>query len=102
MKIIQKKKVAWYKHPQVQCDRYMINTPNCLNKVITLEEVKQSIKDLQTGKAPGIDDIPSELLKLAGNNIKVLLTDLFNAPFDLNYYPEAWGDAVIVLLHKQG
>jgi len=39
-----------------------------------LEEIELIIKDLKNIKAPGEDDINSELLKLAGND---LMTELY-------------------------
>ena len=39
----------------------------------TFDEVKSTIKEINTGKGPGLDGIPVELLRYGGENILLLL-----------------------------
>ncbi|XGW16570.1 hypothetical protein V3C99_001766 [Haemonchus contortus] len=45
---------------------------------ITSEETIEAIRCLRSGRASGIDDIPSELLKAGGSTMAEKLTELYN------------------------
>jgi hypothetical protein len=42
----------------------------------TLEEVRDSLKNLKNNKAPGTDNIPAELLKYGGNEVMQSIYEL--------------------------
>jgi hypothetical protein len=75
---------------------------DCLNAIITKDEVVESIKGLNCGKASGIDNILSEMLKAGNDAIIDFLVDLFNCVFEKGVYPTGWSKAIIIPLYKKG
>jgi len=73
-----------------------------LDAPIREEEVRTSIKKLKTGKAPGLDEIPGDYLKIADTYITPFLTELFNVLYEKQYFPETWNQSAIIPLHKSG
>ena len=73
-----------------------------LDSPISPAEVRMAIHNLKASKAPGLDGIPGGCIKAAGETIVPLLTELFNAIFDLHDFPEIWSHSVIVPIHKKG
>ena len=82
-----------------------------LDGAITEEEVWAAVRKLKLGKAPGMDGILTDILKMAadgvgtskmrGNNTVVTaLCLLFNFVLDREVWPERWGTGVIFPLHK--
>ena len=63
-------------------------------------EVKSIIKSLKTSKSPGIDNINNMLLKNGSRNLVIILSYLFNACFNLSYFPKAWKHALVVPVPK--
>ena len=70
-----------------------------LNKNISPEEVIDAIHKLKGSKAAGI--IP-DIFKHSCKSITPFLVLLFNKIFSSGEYPEAWTEALIHPLHKQG
>ena len=73
---------------------------DCLNREISVEELKASIKELKVGKASGLDHIVNEQLKNSNEQLQCLLLKLFNSCLDFGAYP--WSTTVITPLHKKG
>jgi hypothetical protein len=73
-----------------------------LNSRITRDEVKNAIKNFNSGKAGGIDGIVSEMLKAGGYIVEVFFTEFFNKIFDSGLYPEEWAKAIVVPIFKKG
>ena len=73
-----------------------------LNAPICLEEVSYSLKCIKTGKATGIDGIPSECHKYASAELLQPVTALFNYVFESGIYPDKWCEGIINPIHKQG
>ena len=61
---------------------------------ILLSEVQKAIKKLKNQKAPGIDDIPSELLKQADDSVAIVLQKLCNSVWKSKIWPEDWKKSV--------
>jgi hypothetical protein len=80
-------------HYLVHCD----DEPNIL-----LSEVKEAIRKLKTEKAPGMDDIPSELLKQADDSVAVAIHQLCNKVWRSRTWPEEWKQSVFLTLPKKG
>lgn len=65
-------------------------------------EVERTINELKNNKAPGIDMIKAETLKVIASDISEHLTYLFNKIFDSGICPSAFKVAVIKPLFKGG
>ena len=70
--------------------------------VPTLQAVTHAIKQMKTGKSPGIDNICIELLKTdvitAGNVFTGFFSDIWTA----NEIPRDWNKGLIVKIPKKG
>ena len=55
---------------------------NELDRPISKEEVRQSVRNLKQGKAPGLENVCGEYLKNAEANITSFLPLLFNKIYD--------------------
>ena len=69
---------------------------------ILLSEVQEAIMKLKNQKAPGIDDIPGELLKQADNSVAIVLQTLYNSVWKSKIWPEDWKKSVFLTLPKKG
>ena len=67
---------------------------------ISLSEIATAASQLKTGKACGIDSIPSELLRLT--NIQEILSLVLNQAFETAVVPEEWKVSGIVPILKKG
>ena len=67
---------------------------NEMNIPPDLEEVKATIKEINTGKAPGLDGIPVELLLHGGEQIASVIHSLILDIFEGNPVPKDWVDAI--------
>ena len=72
-----------------------------LNDPIQLDEKRASFRKLKPNKAAGIDRIPSEFYKHAGENLDAPLTALFNHTFDCGLYPNTWWEGITNPLYKR-
>ncbi len=73
--------------------------PNAsLNKNFSANEIEKVIDRLKNRKAPGIDNIPNEVLKCAA--IKNCLAKLFQYYFDTGLLPSCWNKAIIKPIPK--
>lgn len=68
----------------------------------TREEVKNVVKSLKNGKAPGGDMIPVELIKNGGPILEEYLYRLIVKIWRTEKIPVEWQEAVIVPIHKKG
>ncbi len=64
-----------------------------LNKNISADEVNSTIDKLKNKKAPGLDNIPNEVLKSVP--IKNCLLKLFQYYFDTGMFPSCWNIAIV-------
>ena len=71
---------------------------NFLNKNFSTDEINQVIDKLKNRKAPGIDNIPNEVLKCTA--IKDCLKKLFQYYFDTGLLPSCWNKAIIKPIPK--
>jgi hypothetical protein len=67
----------------------------------SMEEVRQAISKLSTGKAAGGDGIPPEFLKTGSEVILKELTDLFKLIWEEEQVPKDFRDGTIVHLYKR-
>ena len=66
----------------------------------TKDEIKKAIKAMKSGKAPGIDNINAELLKVDIETSATVLTDLFTKMWQNDKIPADWLKGLIVKLPK--
>ena len=69
---------------------------------ISRAEVTDVVKQLHSGKAPGIDEIRPEMLKALGVEGLSWLTRLFNIAWKSGTVPKEWQTGVVVPLFKKG
>ncbi|XP_051275980.1 uncharacterized protein LOC127374553 [Dicentrarchus labrax] len=69
---------------------------------ISLQEVTEVIKQLHSGKAPGIDEIHPSMLKALGVEGLSWLTHLFNIAWKSGTALKEWRTGVVVPLFKKG
>ncbi|KAI5628117.1 hypothetical protein C0J50_8261, partial [Silurus asotus] len=73
-----------------------------LDSPLSLDEVRASIKAMQSNKAPGPDGFPVEFLKKFIDKLAPLLLGVFNESLDQGVLPPTFNQASIALLLKKG
>ncbi|KAI5734561.1 hypothetical protein M8J77_007970 [Diaphorina citri] len=68
---------------------------------ISKEEIKYALKNMKNKKAPGPDNVPTELLKILDDNGLIALADLFNSIYDLGSIPKEWLSSTFITLPKK-
>ena len=53
-------------------------------------------------KSCGLDNLPMELWKFGGNELKLHLLELFNKIIDKNQMPQEWETGMVINIHKKG
>ena len=99
--------VTWHDNNCIYCVNDADNANNAdpnyeLNRTFTISEIDAAIDELVIGTAPGIDGISNRILIEARIVIVPLLYRLFNSVLEKSYFPEQWGRALIVPIHKTG
>ena len=69
---------------------------------VLLTEVKHAIHKMKNNKSPGVDDIPSELLKCINDNGIMLMHKLCNKIWHTKAWPTDWKKSVFLTLPKKG
>ena len=67
----------------------------------TIQEVISSVNSLKNNKAPGVDDIPAEVLKYGGETLHARLHDIITAVWDAEDVPQQWKDAKLTSIFKK-
>ena len=65
-------------------------------------EVEAAVRSLKTGKSPGVDNIPSELLKHGGDGTLKALTALCQKIWNQKQWPVEWTQSLVIPLPKKG
>ena len=73
-----------------------------INRVITVNEVKQAIRTLKKGKAAGEDSIINEVLKIGEFCLTEPITKLLILILSSGNYPSNWSRNLFVVIHKDG
>ena len=68
----------------------------------TDKEISNTLKSLKKGKAPGIDNITSDILNLGGKEVIKALKTILNEILESQEIPETWREAKMIILHKKG
>jgi len=69
---------------------------------ITKEEITRAVEKSKSGKAPGPDNIPPEVLKAGATTTADILMDLFQETWEREEVPSEWKKGHIVKLPKKG
>ena len=67
----------------------------------TLEEISKALKQLSSGKAPGPDAIPAEVLKFGGPALLSNLHKLFLTIWESETGPQGFKDGILLKLYKK-
>lgn len=73
-----------------------------LVKEISMEEVRAAIRSHKNWKAPGSDNIPSELIKYGGDDMQNFIYRSCLRVWQEEKMPENWNEAILKPLHKKG
>jgi len=65
-------------------------------------EFELAIGKLKNYKSPGIDQIPTELIKAVGRTISCAIHKLIISIWNKEELPEEWKESIIVPIHKKG
>ena len=69
---------------------------------ITKEEIRKAVRDINSGKAAGMDSITVEMLKVDVVTTTYVSPELFQIVGDQQKIPEDWSKGLIVKLPKKG
>ena len=67
-----------------------------------LSEVEKAIRNLHSGKAPGLENIPEEPVKASGPTAVKVLHMLCIKIWDKGIWPQEWKQQELVMLYKNG
>lgn len=73
-----------------------------IEQPFTFDEVKNCLRKLKNGKAPGCDEISNEFLKNLPTNWILYIQAMFNRILDVGETPDCWSKVVLTMLHKKG
>ena len=69
---------------------------------ITIEELNNVLKHGKNRKSGGLDNLPMELWKFGGSELKSHLLELFNTIIEKNQMPQEWETGLVINIHKKG
>ena len=78
------------------------NNTSIIDVVITQEEVKQKLANINPSKAMGPDHIPGIVLKTLAEEISIPLTKIFNKSISEGTVPNKWKVAEVSAIYKKG
>ena len=68
---------------------------------ILKSEVIHAIKSLKNGKSPGIDNVPSELIKGGGESLNDTIIKLCQKVWSTNQWPDLWSTSLIIPIPRK-
>ena len=72
-----------------------------LDYQFTKPEMMQCVRELKTGKSPGLGSIVNEVIKILAELMSDALLTLFNLIYNSGHYPNNLGKAVIIPIFKK-
>jgi len=79
-----------------------LQTPDCEPNLTKPDEVREAIRGLKVGKAPGPNGIPNRALKHLSMRAVLLLVQIFNAILRTHHFPPVWKHGRVISLLKSG
>ena len=79
-----------------------LSTPPLETINVTTEMVLKKLKNLETSKSPGPDEIHPRILKEAATSIAPALAQLYNTSLKSHDVPDEWRTALITAIFKKG
>lgn len=93
--------IVWTEVPVVvQPSSELETTWEDCSELLTKDDLITAANRLPNGKAPGPDNIPNEVIKLATHRYPEIFLDAFNACIETGHFPARWKVAKLVLLYK--
>ena len=83
----------------LQCNQ--TPTQEAESLLVLREEVEEAVRSLKAGKSPGVDNIPSELLKNGGEAITPVLTAIRQKMLETKKWPKEWTQSLVIPLPKK-
>ena len=70
--------------------------------MITIEVLNNVLKHAKNRKSIGLDNLPMELWKFGGSQLKTHLLEVFNTIIEKNQMPREWETGLVIKIHKKG
>ena len=70
--------------------------------MITIEELNKVLKHAKNRKSGGLDNLPMELWKFGGDELKMHILERFNKIIDKNQMPQEWETGMVINVHEKG
>ena len=70
--------------------------------MITIEELNKVLKHAKNRKSCRLDNLPMELWKFGGNELKMHILELFNNIIDKNQILQEWETGMAINIRKKG
>ena len=90
------------RQPKVRINRLRYPDDTGFTRAFTADELDVGITALKKGKAPGLDDIQTELIKQLGPKARDWLLRFFNSCTASKKIPKLWRQAKVVAILKPG
>ena len=90
---------SWFEHFK---KLLLIPNQDSLQKTCSEDEVRNSIKQIRSGKSGDPDGILIEMLKTTMVFICPILTKLFKNTIDHGEFPESWGESILCQILRKG
>jgi hypothetical protein len=69
---------------------------------ITMKELDKALKHVKNRGSPGLDNLPMDLFKFGGNDLKVHTVELFSSTVDKSQIQQEWETGIAINIHKKG
>jgi len=69
---------------------------------ILRSEVEEAITHLKPNKAPGLDEVSAEKIKLLGDEGIRIIHDICNKVWQTGQWPKDWAKSAVIPIHKKG
>ena len=96
----------WATYISEHNQRWLFSPEEAENKILdrpfTMEEIQKCIKELRSGKSPGVDGLITEMFKAGNDTLSQFFIDFFNQIYDSAIYPDIWQQQLLCPIFKKG